>query len=81
MKSESFISKVILALGVCMLLLSLGAFVDQANAGCGGCGGTCPTFVPHPVFGCNSGTCDYSLICGGGCDCFASGLGGCECHN
>ncbi len=70
MKSSCFFGKVFVALGVCMLLLSMGVFVDQANAGCS-CDGTCSTTPIHPMYSCNHGTCNYdSLMCGSACDCF-----------
>ncbi len=34
MKSSCFLGKMLLALGICLVLLSMGVAVDQAYAGC-----------------------------------------------
>ena len=37
MKNSCSLGKVLLAFGICLVLLSIGAFVDQARANCGIC--------------------------------------------
>lgn len=59
MKSSSFMGKVLIAVGMLFVLLSMGTFISEANAGClmppatTTCGGTSPTGPG----GCAAGTC------------------------
>ena len=87
MQKSCFLGKVFAALGICMVMLSMSAFVDQANA-CGTCNGTgvgaCATFFPAPIgAGCPVGvaSCFGSTFCTWySCACAADAFGVlCEC--
>jgi hypothetical protein len=51
MKGLCFLGKSLVALGISLVLLSMGAFVDQANAACNNCGATVTAMrlVPSPA--------------------------------
>lgn len=69
MKNECLISKVLVALGGCLLLLSMGVFVDQANAGICACVDLCTMRMPvsEGGAGCALGQCQSDLVWGLNC--------------
>ena len=69
MKSSCFLGKVLVALGICMMLLSMSVAVDQAYADCSLCIGSCSGLPPGTYGeGCDTGTC-VGWLCPGSCKC------------
>ncbi len=66
------LGKVLLAFGICLVLLSIGTFVDPANANCDSCTGA-PMCEAHPPADCMAG----NASCTGGVPCFF--IGPCKC--
>lgn len=66
MANSCFLGKVLLAFGICLVLLSIGAFVDQAQANCDVC--LAMPCGPQPLDFCGAGECQ-GIFCTGDCAC------------
>lgn len=74
MKGSCLLGKVFMALGICMVMLSMATVVNQAQANYNSCVGSCPgaprTSCTAPLI-----TCEVPPGIFGGLGCF----GGCKC--
>lgn len=84
MNKSAVVAKVLVAAGICLLVLSIGAFPEQANAACDDCENLpdCVRFMPP---GCGGTLVEVPggepyfvrFICEGGASCWL--VGNCKC--
>lgn len=67
MKSSCFLGKVLVALGICMTMLSFDAFINESEGACMYCVEASCAGQQGP--NCSAGVCNSGCFCYGNCAC------------
>lgn len=67
MKSSCFLGNVLVALGICMAMLSFDAFINESEGGCAYC--VEASCAGQPGSNCSLGLCNSETFCFSGCTC------------